>query len=155
MKSIKFIILLIIPIFCTCCSHKTKKFYREDQLKDFIKIDLEIQSPKNSIFIFLTGVTSGCHPCEDALLNQVDSICKFERLINYSKYIIFTEKNYRTLTYPLQKNVNIIVQKEYQLQKHGVDMPYHLIIEFDKKGNIKYWNWLHSKTIDEIFLSLK
>ncbi len=44
----------------------------------------------------------------------------------------------------------MIVKREYDIQKRGIDMPYDLIIEIDSKREITYWNWLHVRTIEDI-----
>jgi len=72
------------------------------------------------------------------------------KLAGHYKCIVITDRRLTESELYPGKDVDMIVKREYDIQKRGIDMPYDLIIEIDSKREITYWNWLHVRTIEDI-----
>ena len=151
----KIIVFLIMGFcMCSCNYYKKKAFNREVQVRNYLLHDHKIVINNPTICMFITGLSSGCQPCEEKQIQFLDTLLKIKNLQSYSKYAIFSDKTIPSSKESQYPDFKILVDTELNLQKHGIDMPYNFIIEFDG-FNTLYWEWLTPNNYDLIFSHFK
>lgn len=151
MRINRLFLLIILAIIYPSCNFDSKKFIIEQQVKNYVENVRKIESQNNLLFIFITGYSSGCRPCEDDSMALIDSIFNLKSISNFSKYIVISDKNEDSYKYIRSDAVTVLKDSKYDLQKHGIDFPFNFIIEFDKSFKTIYWEALIPDNFNKIY----
>lgn len=151
MKVNRLFLFLIPAIIFPSCNSNSKKFIIEQQVKNYVENVRKIEAKSNLLFVFITGYSSGCRPCEDDTMTLIDSIFNLKSTSNFSKYIVISDKNEDSYKYIPSDRVTVLKDRKYALQKHGVDLPFNFIIEFDNSYKTIYWEELIPDNFNKIY----
>ena len=143
--------LILINLFSNC-DKPTNKFEKKDQIVHYLKNVKGIHSYNNSILFFITGVSTGCQPCEKELLELLETMINSMELAKYEKYVVLNDTQTILVNdYILSGKCKVLSDTQYNLQRHGIDLPYNFLVELDSKLNVVYWNWLTKDYFNELY----
>ena len=140
----------IIIFFLIGCSLPFKKFKKESEVVNYLADEKNLGIRKKTVVFFITGVSTGCRPCDEELITTLQSIIYSPKLTEHDKYIVTSSSKQYLFSEFLTSECKVLTDTEYNLQRNGIDLPYNFILEFNKRKKIVYWNWLKNDFNKEV-----
>jgi thioredoxin-related protein len=130
-----FLVLVLISFILSC----TSPFERERQIKEYLltEHDFDITAIDRELYIVL--FSGNCGSCNSRSVNFISDLKKIDADI---KVILHHEFINEQMIFD-SLDIHYFFDSTNKLMRYGLDFDKNLVLLYQKRGNLKYWNWLH------------
>ena len=144
-------ILLIFGVIFLLGCKSSKKFEREVELRNYLQKNHEqsLDNYTGNIFILQAGF---CGACTESVIGFIDR--HFSKQVEQKIFILKEKRERFEEMFNSYINSKVFVDKDFQMAKYGLVFTTDIFLNL-KNGEIEYWSFINSETINKLERRLK